>query len=148
VTRAPGPRPWSIRLFAVGFLLAALGSLADHLARPLAALTAYSERFPGFEWTADWVIVASFTEFTIALIPIVWIHVFASEIARGFVVVLGLFKLLALMTDPGLILLSLQSRPLLLVPPVAILIALGLLFTPSASRWLRRPKEVAAETFA
>ncbi len=145
---ARGPRPWSIRLFAALFLLAGSWQLVDRLTRPLMAQLVFEDRFPALSWTPEWVIVASFTEFTIALIPILWIYFLASGFARWFVVILGLVGLVPHSFDLYAILTSIEMRPSLLVSPLAVLTALALLFTPSAARWFRRSREVEHETFA
>lgn len=143
-----GPRPWSIRLFALAFLFAAMWRLLDHLLNPLSAWFLYSERFPQIEWTGDLVIVASSAEFTIALIPIVWIFGLGSRVARWIVTLFGIYKLLPYSWSPDLILFSIESNPLLLVPFLATVLALVMLYVPASGRWFDRSREVAPETFA
>ena len=142
-----GPRPWTIWGFVLAFMVAASFQLIQNFANPLLASMRYSDRFPAFEWTHDWVVVASSAEFTIALIPVIMIFGFAFRFARIFVAIFGALKLLPHAWDFDLILLSIELRPSLLVPPAAILLAICLLYSPTANRWLRKLEETNDASF-
>ncbi len=125
MTVARGPRPPSIWGACICFLVAGTWALIAGLTDLAEAKADYASAFPEFAWTRDWTIVALSAEFTIALIPIVWIFFVARRFARVMVSVLGVWKLYVLsgggigdMIQMGLIALSLL-----------------LLFTPGAYRW-------------
>lgn len=143
-----GPRPWSIKIAALAFLFAAAWRLLDHLLNPIAGWVLYSERFSGIDWTNDLVIIASFTEFTIALIPIVWIYGLGSRIARWVVTLFGIYKLIPYSWSVELVLFTIEAKPLLLVPVAATVLALAMLYVPPSFRWFGSAREAATETFA
>ena len=134
---AKGPRPWSIRLFALAFLLVAFLGLANGLIDWSFELPRWQSRIGWIEWTYESVVVAEFTEFTIALIPIVWIYVFAAARARWIVLVFSLLKLSMLwwaisnaFGGAGL------PAPAAVLEAILIVAALVLLFLPVSVRWL------------
>ena len=122
-----GPRPLAIRVFAAAFLAAAVLRLVRGLGDPGAAAMTFAVHWPGLAWTRDAAIVALSAEFTIALIPLVWIYLFAARFARWLVLAFGVVRLAFL--DPAV-----------LAGPVLLAIAMASLLTPEAARWFaRRP---------
>lgn len=88
-----GPRPLAIRVFAAAFLAAALLRLVRGLGDLALAELLLAAHVPWFAWSRDWTIVALSAEFTIALIPVMWIYLFAAPFARWLVLGLGALKL-------------------------------------------------------
>lgn len=142
---AKGPRPFSIRVFACAFLLAALAAFAEAMSDLELAQLEWSVRASWFEWDRDWTIVASSAELSIALIPLTWIVVFASSFARWMVLAFGLLKLSSIVDAVYFWLVAGAFDPRWLIEPALILCALIMLFTPSASRWIAN-KEQPLET--
>lgn len=125
---ATGPRPPGIWGACLCFLIAGLWALISGLSNLAASQVAYTSAFPGFEWNRDWAIVALSAEFTIALIPIVWIFLVARPFARWMVSALGVWKLYWLIgggagewVQAGL-----------------IVISIALLFMPDSNRYFRQ----------
>ncbi|MFM7349141.1 MAG: hypothetical protein ACKO01_06585 [Erythrobacter sp.] len=117
-----GARPLAIRVFAAAFLAAAVLRLVRGLSDlPLAEL-AYAGHAPWLAWNRDWTIVALSAEFTIALIPLAWIYLFAAPFARWLVLGLGLVRLA--MFDGSA-----------LTGACLAVVAMASLLTPAASRW-------------
>ena len=83
MTLARGPRPLSIWGACLCFLVAGLWALVAGLGDLADAQTRYAAAFPDIARTRDWTIVALSAEFTIALIPILWIFFVARRFARG-----------------------------------------------------------------
>jgi hypothetical protein len=136
---AAGPRPWSIRIACV--LLLMIGSWTYWIGlRDLStAQGVFIERFPWLSWDRDWTIVALSAEFTIALIPVTLIYVFARGIARWLVTVFGSIKIYALLASVA----EYWGRVEVVLTPLVIeagiyLALIGLLFTPGASRWFAK----------
>jgi hypothetical protein len=119
---ARGPRPLAIRVFAAAFLAAALLRLVRGLTDIEASALAYAIHLPWFVWDRDWTIVALSAEFTIALIPLAWIFLFAAPFARWLVLGFGALRLAFL--DPAA-----------LTGAVLVAVAMASLLTPAASRW-------------
>ncbi|MEP3052024.1 MAG: hypothetical protein ABJP48_04700 [Erythrobacter sp.] len=135
-----GRRPWTIRLFAIAFLSAAAIDYVQGLSAISTLQMAYTQQFPWFDWTRDWAIVALSAMFSIAAIPVAMILMRAIRIARWLVTVFSIFKLLSL---PQMIMewVSLPHVSLLhLASPLLTLVAVVLLFTPSANRWFAQKK--------
>jgi hypothetical protein len=128
MTRIPGPRPLAIRVFAAAFLAAALLRLVRGLDDLALAETVLAVHIPWFAWDRDWTIVALSAEFTIALIPLAWIYLFAAPFARWLVLGFGTLRLVFL--DPAA-----------LAGPVLFAIAMASLLTPQAARWFARQPE-------
>lgn len=120
-----GPRPLAIRVFAAAFLAAALLRLARGLSDLPLAETVYALHLPWLAWGRDATIIALSAEFTIALIPIAWIYLFAARFARWLVLGFGALRLAFL--DPAA-----------LTGAVLVAIAMAGLLTPQASRWFAR----------
>lgn len=123
-----GPRPLAIRVFAAAFLAAALLRLVRGLSDLPLAETVYAVNVPWFVWNRDWTIVALSAEFTIALIPLAWIYLFAAPFARWLVLGFGAVRLALL--DPAA-----------LVGPLLIAVAMASLLTAQANRWFARTPE-------
>lgn len=123
-----GPRPLAIRVFAAAFLAAALLRLVRGLNDLALSETVYAVNIPWFAWDRDWTIIALSAEFTIALIPLAWIYIFAAPFARWLVLGFGALRLAFL--DPAA-----------LTGPLLIAIAMASLLTPQAARWFAREPE-------
>lgn len=136
-----GPRPLAIRLFALAFLAAALirlvGGLVDlasarqHLAMIAAPLGA----------SDDAAIVMLSAEFTIALIPLVWIYGLGNAHARWLVLGFGALRLggfAATIMNGG------AAGALKLLEPALILFALGALLSGQARGWLTTRRDADA----
>jgi hypothetical protein len=123
-----GPRPLAIRVFAAAFLAAAVLRLVRGLSDLALSETIFAVNVPWFAWDRDWTIVALSAEFTIALIPLVWIYLFAAPFARWLVLGFGALRLA--MLDPAA-----------LVGPLLVAIAMASLLTPQAARWFAREPE-------
>jgi len=135
MTLAKGPRPWSVRLFALLFMAAATLGLIDHLGHLHELAATLGDYAPDMA-NRDEAIVAASARFTIALIPVALIWLLASRVARWLVSGMALLKLAGFVTTyaDGL-------RSLALASMIASLAGAALLFTPSASGWLRRKGE-------
>ncbi|TAD82173.1 MAG: hypothetical protein EAY70_03915 [Sphingomonadales bacterium] len=123
-----GPRPLAIRIFAAAFLAAALLRLVRGLSNLPLAETVLAVHIPWFAWNRDWTIVALSAEFTIALIPLAWIYLFAAPFARWLVLGFGVLRLA--MLDPAA-----------LTGPVLVALAMASLLTAQANRWFAREPE-------
>ena len=123
-----GPRPLAIRVFAAAFLAAAVLRLVRGLSDLALSETIFAVNVPWFAWDRDWTIVALSAEFTIALIPLVWIYLFAAPFARWLVLGFGALRLALL--DPAA-----------LVGPLLVAVAMASLLTPQAARWFARTPE-------
>ena len=137
-TRPSYRRPWSIRIACALFLLLASWTLWIQLRDTRTLQGMRIEQFPQVPWSEDLAIVSAFTEFTIALIPIVLIAIFAKRFARVLVTVFAALKIALIGTtlwsnyeQIGRFLAELMWEPALL------LLAVGLLYLPSASRWFK-----------
>jgi hypothetical protein len=122
---ARGARPLAIRVFAASFLAAALLRLVRGLGDLALAETILAVHAPWFGWDRDWTIVVLSAEFTIALIPLVWIYLFAAPFARWLVLGFGALRLWYL--DPAA-----------LIGPLLVATAMASLLTPAAARWFAR----------
>jgi hypothetical protein len=142
---ARGPRPWPVWLFAAAFGAAAVLRLVTGLGDLVRAQMGWIIRFPALPWDRDWTIVALSAEFTIALIPIVWIFGFANRYARWLVLGFGAIKLIGLR---GLPVTGDDAYPSYLVEPALVVIAICALLTPAAGRWLAPKKELDPALFS
>ncbi|MBA4051011.1 MAG: hypothetical protein C0472_03845 [Erythrobacter sp.] len=122
---ARGSRPLAIRVFAAAFLAAALLRLVRGLGDLAASQADFAAHAPWASWNRDWTIVTLSAEFTIALIPLVWIYLFAAPFARWLVLGFGALRLAFL--DPAA-----------LVGAVLVAVAMASLLTPGAARWFDR----------
>ena len=123
-----GPRPLAIRVFAAAFLAAALLRLVRGLNDLALSETILAVNVPWFAWDRDWTIVALSAEFTIALIPLTWIYLFAAPFARWLVLGFGALRLAML-------------DPVALVGPLLVAVAMASLLTAQANRWFARQPE-------
>ena len=123
-----GPRPLAIRVFAAAFLAAALLRLVRGLDERALSEFIFAAHLPWFAWNRDWTIVVLSAEFTIALIPLMWIYLFAARFARWLVLGFGTLRLVFL--DPAA-----------LTGPLLIAVAMASLLTPQADRWFAREPE-------
>lgn len=122
---ARGPRPLAIRVFAAAFLAAAVLRLVRGLDDLTLSQAVFAAHLPWFAWNRDWTIVTLSAEFTIALIPLAWIYLFAAPFARWLVLGFGALRLALL--DPAA-----------LVGAVLVAVAMASLLTPGANRWFAR----------
>lgn len=130
--RIAGPRPLAIRIFAAAFLAAALLRLVRGLGQLPLTETVYAVNFPWIAWDRDLTIITLSAEFTIALIPILWIYLFAARFARWLVLGFGALRLVFL-------------DPTALAGAGLALIAMASLLTPQAARWFARIPEPTEE---
>lgn len=122
---ARGPRPLAIRVFAAAFLAAAVLRLVRGLSDLRLTETVYAAHVPWWPWDRDWTIVALSAEFTIALIPLAWIYLFAAPFARWLVIGFGAVRLA--MFDPDALTGALLAA-----------VAMACLLTPQGARWFAR----------
>jgi hypothetical protein len=115
----------SIRVFAAAFLAAAVLRLVRGLGDLTLSQAVFAAHAPWFAWTRDWTIVTLSAEFTIALIPLAWIYLFAAPFARWLVLGFGALRLAFL--DPSA-----------LAGPVLVAAAMASLLTAEAARWFAR----------
>jgi hypothetical protein len=123
-----GARPLAIRVFAAAFLTAAVVRLVRGLGNIELSALAFAVHVPWVSWTRDATIIALSAEFTIALIPLVWIYLFAAPFARWLVLGFGALRLALL--DPAA-----------LAGPLLVAVAMASLLTPQAARWFARTPE-------
>jgi hypothetical protein len=123
-----GPRPLAIRVFAAAFLAAAALRVARGLADLPLAETILAVHVPWLAWDRNGTIVALSAEFTIALIPLVWIYLFAAPFARWLVLGFGALRLAFL--DPAA-----------LAGTLLIAAAMASLLTAQANRWFAGIRE-------
>jgi hypothetical protein len=144
---AEGPRPWTIHAFAIGFVLLALIDLIIALSSIEEELAILQLDIPSIAWNTDLVIVYHSALFSIVLIPVAAIWVFASRIARSIVSVMSLLILIQL---SAAIYLTTRDGWIGLYPllgPSLVLSCVAILFLPTSNRWLRQ-EDVNPETFA
>lgn len=135
---ARGPRPWSIWSFAVILTLYGLFNLVSGLTYLSEQEQLLRNQFPRIGWNADWVIVWVSAQFTIVLIPIIAIWVFASRFARIIVTVMALVSLPWLASYARTYSLYGVVDWIGLMQASLVVMPAGLLFLPSASKWLRQ----------
>lgn len=131
---ARGPRPLAIRVFAAAFLAAAVLRLVRGLGDLDHAQSVFAAHAAWFDWNRDWTISALSAEFTIALIPLAWIYLFAAPFARWLVLGFGALRLAFL--DPAA-----------LVGAVLVAVAMASLLTPASSRWFKHKGEADPAVF-
>lgn len=146
---AKGPRPWAIHAFTASIFAIALLNLTTSLSDLNQTRGVLAALFPQVDWDRDTVIVALFTEFTISLIPLVWIFVFAAGYARWIILTFGILKLLWILFALLGALLIAGGALLVLVELALVVAALVFLFLPGATDWLDKQRELPdPETFA
>lgn len=136
---ASGPRPWSIRIACLLLLVIGSWTLWIGLRDLFTAQGVFMERFPWWSWNRDWTIVALSAEFTIALIPVALIYVYARNVARWLVTVFGSIKMYVLLAS----VVHYWERFEVLLTPLLVeagiyLLVIGLVFTPGAYRWFAK----------
>lgn len=96
---AQGPRPWSIWLFSgVTTYLAAMQIWVslDSLGR---TQITFENLFPFVGWSEDLVVVTASALFTIDMIPVILVLLFASRFARWFISAMAAAPLLLVLTN-------------------------------------------------
>ena len=121
---AKGPRPWTIHLFGATILSAALLRLLLGLSGEPNLLNWY------FGTGSDPSIIAHFTEFTIALFPILWVYWMGSRTARYVVLVFALFRL------AGFVFGFEGELSLVMIEPLCILVGIGAMLSDPSSAWI------------
>jgi hypothetical protein len=142
-----GPRPLAIRVFAAAFFAAAVLRLARGLDDVEMAAIGLAKRAPWFAWDSDWTIIALSAEFTIALIPLAWIYLFAAPFARWLVIGFGALKLWGLRLLSVSMLQSVSIASVSLAEPALVLIAMVSLLTVGANHWFMQRKENGSAVF-
>ncbi|MEO9461912.1 MAG: hypothetical protein ABJ242_04170 [Marinomonas sp.] len=142
-----GQRPWPIWVFLGAFL----GSAIDNYWQGMSALPLkqeiYALYFPGFDWTRDWTIVALSAVLSIAFIPAGLIFFRASKIARWLVTGFSLLGLLNAVSMIGIWIEGSATNFTYLREPVLNLLALVMLWSPSANRYFAKEEPVDVSTF-
>jgi len=141
--RRLGRRPWSITLFALLFLAAALHSYVTGLFNLELKQIAFAAMVPWDGWNQDWTIVTLSAVLSIAFIPVVWIGLFASRVAFWLVTVFTILKLLDLpaMMEAAVAVGGAVSMRYFLEPAL-LAGALVCLWLPASRTWLK-PKTQA-----
>jgi len=142
-----GPRPWTINLFAILLLASSVVGLIWSLMTIDQTVETLKFDLPAFNWDRDAAIVWSFSLFSIVLFPLVWIWGLGSRIARIVITVFAIPAALKLIAFIWLFVSRGFFDPLTVLDSLVVVSAVGLLFTPSASRWLSK-EEADPETFA
>lgn len=140
---ARGPRPWPINLFALVLLVIATLNLATALWDLPAQEEFLRSLGLGFDWNRDWAIVASSAWYTVELIPILLVWLFASRFARAFITAMAVVKTLLILGQ----LLLLYALPGLMLGQGIALVSVALLYTRDANAWFAK-KEADPATFA
>lgn len=140
---AKGPRPRAINAFAIVLLTLAIWNLATALFDLPAQQEFLTSLGLGLDWNRDWTIVSSSAWFTIELIPIGLVWLFASRFARRFIVMMAAIKLLLILGS----LTMLYALPGIFLGQAIALAAVGLLFERGANAWFEQ-KEVDPATFS
>jgi hypothetical protein len=129
-----GKRPLAIRVFAAAFLAAAILRLVRGLSDIEGSAVAFALQAPSITWTRDLTITVLSAEFSIALIPLVWIYLFAARFARWLVLVFGALRLWFL--DPS----ALMGAALMAT-------AMASLLTAQANRWFSQKEGIDPAVF-
>ncbi|MEM9309941.1 MAG: hypothetical protein AAGA34_00720 [Pseudomonadota bacterium] len=98
-------------------------------------------------WDRDRAIIASFTEFTIALIPLAWITLFAARFARWFILFFSGWTMISALFSLWGGLFFGDRIALRMVEPTLIVATLVFVFLPSTSKWMKNAKEHPSEVF-
>ena len=133
---ARGPRPLSIHLFAGTLLAIACWNLAVALFDLPAQEEFLRSLGLGLDWNRDWTIVTSSAWFTIELIPIALVWLFASRFARAFIACMAGLKAVLLVSN----LTMLYALPGVFAGQSIALAAVALLFTRGARDWFNQER--------
>lgn len=145
--KVSGPRPWPVWLFAALFLLAAFLRLLVGLLDPLIMLVELDRVLPSLAESRDAAIIAANAQFTITCIPVALIWFRAVRFARVLVSVMVALRFAVTAITFGEIPGRGWGLPLHDLALLLSLVAVVLLFTPSANRWFARKEEGDAEVF-
>jgi len=145
--KVSGARPWPVCLFAALFLLAAMLRLLVGLLDPFIMMMEIDRVWPGLAQTRDAGIIAANAQFTIACIPVALIWFRAARFARMLVSVMVALRLLLTAMTFGQIPGRGWSLPLHDLALLMSIIAVALLFAPSANLWFALKEGSDAEVF-
>lgn len=144
---AKGRRPWPIWLFAGIASFLAVRNLIIGLNGLKRSQFEFERMATWFEWDRDWTIVALSAWFTIEMIPILLVVLFASRFARWFISATALVPLAIVLSDlefastyPRFISLSVLNAAI----PIALA---ALLFTREANIWFSKERPLRPATF-
>lgn len=141
------PRPASINIFAVGFLVAALILFVAGLLNLPGELAHLQRLYPGVTWSRDLVIVWISAWFSIALIPIAMVWLSAVRFARWVVAIMALYKLAGV---AGFVVIFVRGGTLPFFSVGLLLLnvlAAAMLFTPASHRWFAGIEEADPAVF-
>ena len=149
---ASGRRPWSIHAFAVLFTAQGLFALVRALSSLELSQLTLQAQYAAFDWNRDWVIVWHSAWFSIVLIPVVAIWLFASRLARLLVTVMALTTLPAIFRFSAL--LAGDYPPIWqaqawigLTQNAAAVTAVALLYLGPSSQWFRQERANYEQVF-
>ncbi len=138
-----GPRPAGINAFAAILLALAAWNLITALFDLPAQQETLESLGLGLEWNRDWTIITSSAWFTIELIPIALVWLYAVPFARWFIVTMVAIKIVLVLANLQMI----YAFPGILVGLSISLCAVALLFTRGANEWFKPREEVDAHEF-
>ena len=134
-------------MFALAFLAAAMIRLLATLTQPAFEFMVWQSALGTVTASYDGVIIAAFSLFTIALIPILWIYALGAARARWVVLVFGILKIGLWWQGFGLIPFTGWAQSALTLEPALILAALIALFHPASLRWLHHSRRAQLGQF-
>lgn len=146
--RAKGPRPWPVHLFAFLHLASGLWTYLSQMWTVAQQSDWFRTDLPdGLD--RDIMIVVLSAQFTIVLIPVIAVWVFASRIARWIITALSLWSLVwwaeAMWSWQAQM--SAAEGVISVASALPIYLAWLLLFTPSANRWFKTNRTPEVEIF-
>ena len=158
MSMAKGPRPWSIRAFAVLLLLPGLW----HFAAELLELYRWTSRLVTISTEnraeIDWTIITACARLTIVCIPVAAVYLFASKSAKWLITATAsyicLTKAISLIstasgfrsTDAFLQFLGYNWAEY--ITAISLALASLVLFTRPSARWFQQQKSNDVDTFA
>lgn len=145
--RRKGPRPWPIWTFAIILVLYGIFNLISGLTFLPNQELVLRRQFPSIDWNEDLVIVWVSAQFTIVLIPIIAVWVFASRFAQFMVTIMALVSLPWIGSYLRTAYLYGVTDWVGLTQAAVVVFAAGLLFLPSSRKWLRQEAANDAEIF-
>lgn len=143
----PGPRPWSIHVFAIALFCVAVIGLTIALSEPLLEWFKWSKRLPMIPWTQDGAIIAAFSVFTMALFPLVWIYGYGSLRARWVVLTFAIMKAAAWSQGVMVTTLAGWAQTARWFEPALTALAVAMMFAPASGRWLRGERKAQLDDF-